>query len=190
MEGTSVLLSSTRPILDLTGSLAVRAGVLDAGSVPLKTQSFLLSGTNEPTLRGTGTLTSATTYDVRAGVIAMELTGDVGLRKTSTATVRIDVPATYTGNTQVVAGLLKMNTDNALSPQTPVAVEAEGELEFGRFSSELLSLSNKGRVLIGEAELTVRGDVINEISGSFNADGATLVLGGIAEQWQLAIEQY
>ncbi len=174
----TVTMTSSQPAVTLTGNLLLNSGSLDVGSLPLVTQSFVLNGANDTAIRGTRTLTAAATFDLRGGIIAIELSGGTGVRKSGAGAVRLDVPSSYTGNTEIVEGSLTANFSNAISRRSPIIVSAAGGLELGNFNASVLSIRNQGNVRLGEAELVIANDLVNEANGTFDNTTSTLVLGG------------
>ncbi len=57
-----------------------------------------------------GVITSATTIDLRSGNVSAKLAGTAGLNKSTTATVNLYAPNTYTGGTTVSAGTLWLDS--------------------------------------------------------------------------------
>lgn len=180
IEGQSndVRLVSATATLNLTGSLIVRSGSLEAANTAIVSTSLLLDAGNEDAVRGTSTLASTSTFDLRNGIVQIELTGTAGLRKSSPGTVRLDVSASYQGESQVIEGSLLLNTPNAIPAQSPIQVGASGSVDFGNFSADIHSISNQGNVQVGEAELSLTNDLVNESSGTFTTGSTTLNLNG------------
>lgn len=177
-QSNEVRLVSATATLNLTGSLNVRSGSLEADNTAVVSTSFLLDAGNSDTIRGTSTLSSTSTFDLRNGTVEIELTGTAGLRKSSSGTVRLNVSASYQGDSQVIEGSLLLNTPNAIPEQSPIRVGALGAVDFGNFSADIHSISNQGNVQVGEAELSLTNDLINESSGTFTTGTTTLNLNG------------
>lgn len=180
-DGNTVRLTTSQATANVAGTLRIQSGELELGNHSLNAGVFELAGSddfNQAVVRGTGTLRSNSVFDVRNGVIAIELTGDAGLRKSTEGTVRIDVPSSYTGETRVVDGSLVANSSNTISMQSPIVVEADGSLDFSTFSQKIHSISNQGNVQVRETEVVVNNSLNNEIDADFNASNTTLVLFG------------
>lgn len=180
-EGSTVRFTTTQTVANISGTLRVQAGQLELGNQSMIAGALELDGVGEWTqavVRGTGTMRSNSTVDARNGVIAIELTGEAGLRKSTDGTVRIDIPASYTGETKIVGGTLVANSERIVGSESPIAVEEDGTLDFALFSQEVHSISNLGSVQIGEAELVVVNSLANAIDATFNASNTSIKMFG------------
>ncbi len=177
-QGNVIRLTSAGTALNLTGQLSIRSGSLEVANTEISTNTFLLDAGSGDAIRGSSSLVSASDFDVRNGVVAISLAGTAGLRKSSAGTVRLDVPAGYQGATQIIEGSLLVNTPNAIPTASPISVGRSGTVDFGNFSAEVHSIASQGNVRVGEAELSLANDLINESSGTFTADSSTLILNG------------
>ena len=92
-----------------TASVIVSAGTLDIGG-----NSDTVAGvriTANGSITGTtGTLTSTSAFDLRAGSVSAILGGSVAANKTTGGTVNLTGANSYTGLTSVSAGILNLNT--------------------------------------------------------------------------------
>lgn len=117
-----------------TGSTTVSAGTLklSANNVLADATAVIVSGGNfnlggfADTVSGVqlisgsitnGTLTSTSNFDVRAGSVSAVLAGSVGLNKSTAGSVTLSGANTFTGDTQINAGILKLGA---------AATESEG----------------------------------------------------------------
>ncbi|HYG73721.1 MAG TPA: autotransporter-associated beta strand repeat-containing protein, partial [Planctomycetota bacterium] len=97
-----------------------------------------------------GTLTAGAAYDLRAGTVNAVLAGGVGVNKTTAGTVVLTNANTYTGATNVNAGILQIRHADALGTTaggTTVATGAELQLNSVAgitFAAEPLTLNGNG----------------------------------------------
>jgi fibronectin-binding autotransporter adhesin len=86
------------------------------------------------TIQGTGTITSATTFDLQSGIVSAKLGGTAGLTKTTTGTVTLNGMNSYTGGTTVSEGVLQLGTIARLGSQVAgnnVTVQSGARLLLG-----------------------------------------------------------
>lgn len=154
----------------------------------------LLNGTLDGT---TGVLTSTTDYDIRKGTINAQLAGTVGLLKTTTETVTINSANTYSGTTNLLAGLTLINgsvtgailvdntaTFGGIGTTGAVTVNGGGTVAPGN-SPGILNTGdvtlNSGSTLAIEANGSVTAgtdyDQLN-VTGTVTLGGATLSTSG------------
>jgi fibronectin-binding autotransporter adhesin len=93
-------------VLNSASGIVVNGGALGISSFDQSVASVKLSG---GTITGsTGTLASASAFDVRNGTVAAILAGNSGLNKTTAGTVTLSAANTYTGLTSINAGRLDL----------------------------------------------------------------------------------
>ncbi len=136
--------------------------VVNGGTLSLQGFSDTVAGVSlqSGSITGTGTLTSATNYDVRSGTVSAVLGGTVGLDKTTAGTVNLTGANTYTGTTTVNAGVLNVTGAGALAS---TAVNVLGG-----------TLTTDADALAAGATVSVSG------SGTFTGNGAD-TYGGIIQ---------
>ena len=118
---TNNRLSSSAAVTLMGGTLSLTANSDTVTSVSLQSGSITGSG---------GTLTSTTTFDVRAGSVSAKLGGSVGLTKTTGGTVTLSAANTYTGATNIATsgGTLSAAADGALGGTSGITVNSSGTL--------------------------------------------------------------
>jgi autotransporter-associated beta strand protein len=97
-----------------TGPTTVTAGTLDFAGNSQTLGAVILEG---GTIRD-GTITSATTYDVRSGTVSATLAGTAGLTKTTAGTVTLTGTNSYSGATTVTGGTLSISAPNLSTTAT------------------------------------------------------------------------
>jgi autotransporter-associated beta strand protein len=115
--GASNIIANASDVTVNGGTLALQGFSDTVDSVSLQSGS----------ITGTGTLTSASDFDVRSGSVAAVLGGSVGLDKTTGGTVTLSGANTYTGTTTVSDGTLEVTGSIA----GDVTVDGDGRLRIG-----------------------------------------------------------
>ncbi|MDP1532690.1 MAG: autotransporter-associated beta strand repeat-containing protein, partial [Rubrivivax sp.] len=112
-----------------TGALVVDGGTFGIASFD---NSFASVSLRSGSITGsTGVLTSAATYDMRAGSASAILAGGAGLSKTTAGTVTLSGNNTYAGATTVSAGTLALGTANERLADTSTLVVSGGTFDLG-----------------------------------------------------------
>ena len=107
---------------------------------------------------GAGTLTSGSIYDVQAGTVSAILGGAVGLTKSTSGTVTLSGANTYTGATQVTAGLLRVDAANAISSSSAITLGGSTTRGFLEIAAPLtissLTFSGSGGDVVDTSQST------------------------------------
>ncbi|CAD6873951.1 autotransporter-associated beta strand repeat-containing protein [Methylomonas fluvii] len=141
-------------VLANASNLIVNGGIFDLGSNnDTVTGVQLLSGS----ITGTGTLTSTSTFDVRAGTVSAALGGSVGLTKTTAGTVTLSGTNTYTGNTQVNAGTLALGASDVLANASSLIVNG-GTFALGSNNDTVTGVQLLSGSITGTGTLTSTSD--------------------------------
>jgi filamentous hemagglutinin family protein len=186
--GGGTLALGANSVLAGTGGVVVNGGTLDIGAnndaPPTVT---LISGAITGT---TGVLSSAADFSLQSGSVSAILGGASNLSKTTGGTVELSGANTYSGNTTVSGGTLKVSNDTGLgvagASLTTVADGATLEISNAAIASTVsLNLTGAGFVsgasgigaLVGSGTSSVAGSVTLAASSSIGGDGS-LALGG------------
>ncbi len=137
---STVQLNSSSNNLTLN-TITVRGGDLNAGSKLLAVQALIMESVNA-TLRGTGSISSATTYELRAGNVSVPLIGPAGLRKSTAGNVLLTTTNSYAGPTTIEQGGMTVQTSGGLGAGA-VDVRAAGTLNLAG-TQTIASLTNSG----------------------------------------------
>lgn len=148
--GTLFLLGGTDS-LTTNGSIAVTAGTLNLGGNGQSTDGAVRFSGGTTT---NGTITkSGGNYDAQGGTVAAVLAGNAGLIKTGTGAFNLDSNNTFTGNTAIEAGTLRIRNAGALSGTTNIQVH-ESILEINNFAvnvtdriNDLATIVSRGATL-------------------------------------------
>jgi autotransporter-associated beta strand protein len=89
---------------------SVKGVTLAAVSITVTGTTTTLVGGN---ISGTGTLTSATAFDLQAGTVTPALAGILGVTKSTTGILTLSGASTYTGGTTISAGRVNVDTTSA-----------------------------------------------------------------------------
>ena len=162
-SGTGTLTLNGPYSSQFTGGLTVNGGTLDfngasylpacnytiaGGTLNTRTLSQASLGTFQITggaVTGTGTLTSASPYDVQAGTVGVNLSGtNIALNKTGEGTVILTGANSYTGATNITAGTLQLGaggSTGSLSSGTNIVISPGATFDVNRSfpASSLLS---------------------------------------------------
>jgi len=146
-----------------TGAISISGGELDLGA---KSLTNTISGLTGGVLSN-GTLTAnGGNFNVSAGTITAVLAGTNGLAKSASGTVVLSAANTYSGNTTVSAGTLRLSGNGTLG--TGAISISGGELDLGA-----KSLTNTISVLTGgvlsNGTLTANGGNFNVSAGTITA---------------------
>ncbi|HTP97414.1 MAG TPA: autotransporter-associated beta strand repeat-containing protein, partial [Burkholderiales bacterium] len=165
------------------GSLVVNGGTFDIGGLD---QTFagvqLASGAITGT---TGTLTSNSNFDLRAGTASAILGGSVGLDKTTGGTATLSGNNTYSGATNVNAGTLAAGANNALGTTgagTTVASGATLDFQNVAYGSAEPVTVNGGSLATSAGTSSFAGPVTLGTSSSVSVTGTQLTLSGVIGQ--------
>lgn len=190
MSGSGTL--SLTAVNTFAGRVNVNAGTLRLGNASntlANTMPINIGGGNldvdNPDTVGIVTLTSgsisgdstltATNYSVQSGNIATTLAGTGGLTKTTAGEVSIAAPLSYTGDTTISSGSLKLATANAL-PSTSNCVIGAGELNAQNFAtaSGTLDMADAGSIKLasGGAVAFADSSAVDWSNGSLTISGA------------------
>jgi len=170
---------------------------LSGGSANLAADALVLkSGT---VTGGTGVLTSTANVDAQSGTIGAILGGAGGLGKTTVGTVTLSKVNTYTGDTTVSGGTLKLGIDNAIDELSDLIFNDGTTLETGGYDDTMATLDINGTVTFdfegfGTSQLTFADssgvtwgstlNIINYTDGSdsiqFGADNTGLDAGQLS----------
>lgn len=193
--GAGTLALGANNVIGSSFTVAVAGGTLDLVTFTDTVAGFQLTG---GTLTGgsSGVLTSTTAYDLRAGTISGTLGGAVALNKTTADTVTLAHAGTYTGGTNLNAGVLNISAANALGATGAIAFNG-GTLQYSagstqdysaRFSTaanQQFRFDTNGQNATLASALTSTGGSLTKlgpgaltISGAARHTGATSVLGG------------
>ncbi len=163
-----------------TPSLVVNGGSFDIGShndtlgvVSLQSGSIL--GT-------TGILTSTSNFDLQSGTVSANLSGAVGLDKSTTGTVSLSGVNTYTGLTTISAGTLALTGAGSIALSSGVVDNGIFDVS-GTPGVAITSLSGNGSVALGGQFLSLT-NASGTFSGTINGNGAqapSLIIGGGTE---------
>jgi autotransporter-associated beta strand protein len=181
LGGNVGLNKSTSGTVSLDTSLPSGSYVVSDGALNLNGLSQSISGLQLTggAITGTGTLTSSSTYDLRAGAVSPSLSGAVGVSKSTNGTVTLNNP-TYTGTTSLNAGALAFTGS---LPHGNYTLSA-GTLSLGALSGTIGTLNMLSGLMDGTGTLTsssayaIRGGTVTAILGG--SVGLTKTSVGIA----------
>jgi fibronectin-binding autotransporter adhesin len=171
-----------------TAGLTISGGTFDLQTFGQTTSSVTLSS-GAITGSGGGTLTGSS-YTLQSGTVSAILAGNGTLTKNTAGTVTLSGANTFTGSTTISAGLLQVNTNNALGTTasgTTVANGAALQLNGVNYSTaEPLTLNgsgiSNGGALTNTGTSTFGGPINAATNATINAGGGALTLtGGISK---------
>jgi len=155
-------------VLADTSVVNVNGGVYDIGGFRDTVGGVsLLSGS----ITGSGTLTSATTYDVQSGTVSAVLAGTAGLTKSTGGTVLLSGNNSYSGTTTLSGGLLQAGSNTAFG--TSVLALNSGTLS----SSDVTNRTFANAVTVGgDVGLGAASTGTLTLSGGLDLSGTTRTL--------------
>jgi autotransporter-associated beta strand protein len=174
----------------VTPSVVVNGGILDIG---VHNESVGGVSLQNGSILGTGTMTSTSDYDLQSGTVSANLSGTVGLAKTTPGTVVLSGFNTYTGPTNVNAGILSLVGGSAIADTGVVNIDQTGTLNLlanetidslQGVTGSLVSL-NANTLTMGDANDSVfagaisgTGGLVKLGAGTFNLTGTNTYSGG------------
>lgn len=185
--GGTLQLSAVNRLLT-TGGLTISGGTFDLQTFGQTTAAVTLSS-GTITGNGAGTLTGSS-YTLQSGTVSAILAGSGTVTKNTAGTVILSGSNTFTGSTTISAGLLQVNTNNALGTTasgTTVANGAALKLNAVNYSTaEPLTLNgtgiSNGGALTNTGTSTFAGPINVATNATISAGGGTLTLtGGISK---------
>ena len=180
-------------VSDATGSgdVAVNGAgaVLDLGADHTDTVGTVtVDGGGSITGTGVSALTSTGTYEMKNGTVTAILAGAVPLNKTTAGTVTLSGANTYTGNTTINGGVLKISAANNLgdgSATNTISLNNGATLNStgGTYAlgiNRVITLNGIGTIQTDAGVLTVDGNIINGANTlTVTGAGATTISGTI-----------
>lgn len=167
IDGGTVQLDSATAFGN-TGNVNVGGATLDLGGNSFSTNSFI--GQNA-TLNN-GTLSSSNNFQVQNATIGAVLGGTGGLNTVGNGTVTLNGANTYTGNTSVSIGTVKIGASERISNSSNLVMSG-GTFDLNNFTETVNDFSGSGAVTTGgpngRLNVTVAGT--STYSGTFS--GAT-----------------
>ena len=162
--------------LDRSNQIASGQGVsVNGGVLALQSNSNTVAGLTLTggSITGSGTLTSTTSFDVRAGAISASLGGNVGLTKSTGGTVLLSGSNVYTGLTSVQGGILELNTSGSPAISGSLSITG-GTVQLDQ-SNQILATQGVG---VAGGVLALQGNS-NTVAGLTLAGGAVTGSNGI-----------
>jgi uncharacterized protein YjdB len=175
LDGGTFALGSTNAIL-AASSLIVAGATLNLQAFNDAVAAVQLTSGS---ITGSGTLTSANTFDVRSGTVSARLGGSVGLTKITAGTVTLSGANGYSGTTSVLGGTLLVNGILALGSSVMVNGGTLGGT--GMVGPVIVS---SGAVSPGDSpgQLTALGNVSFASSASFVVQLNGITAGALYDQ--------
>lgn len=154
VSGGILLLSGGENSLATNGAITVTSGTLDLGGNGQTTDSAV-SFQGGFTTNGTITK-SGGDYDARAGTVAAILAGSAGLTKTGTGTFNLESNNTYSGQTTILGGTLRLRENgtlpttstNILINQATLTIEKVDGINVADRISDDAAITSRGGALI------------------------------------------
>jgi autotransporter-associated beta strand protein len=141
--------------------------------------SFISATRNIVLNAGGGTLeytTAGTLIIVQTNTV---ISGVGGLNKTGTGIISVVTPATYQGPTHVIAGTLRVRTNNNVYPTgTALSVDSGATFDLANLSQQVGSLSGSGSVTTGSGTFTVGDSSSTSFSGVISGTSGKLTKAG------------
>ena len=136
----------------------------NAGTFSPTARNIVL-GAGGGTLEWGGTATNADLIIVQTGTVISGTAGGA-LNKAGTGIISVVTAATYDGPTNVLAGVLRVRTNNNVFPvTTPLTISTGAAFDVNNLSQTVGSLSGSGIVAIIGGNLTVNGSTTTTFSG-------------------------
>jgi fibronectin-binding autotransporter adhesin len=177
----NVQLLQSNQIAD-TAPVTVTSGILNMGAFNDSVGTLTLNGGQ---LLGSGTITP-TTGVFQSGVLGAGLGGSGGLSKTTTGTLIVSGPSSFTGATAITAGALTAQSNTALGATgggngTSVTAGAALQLQGSITSAEEITLNGSGIATTGSLRNlgglnTLSSTVLLATASTIQSDGGSLTL--------------
>jgi len=176
-NNTYTLLDINAGTVQVDNAGALGSGSIDIGAGTLQNTSALTNS------RPISLSNSAATINVNSGATFTQsavVSGNGSLNKEGNGTLELGASNTYTGDTNINDGLVRLLSSNRLGNSTDVGLVAGATLQLNNFSDTVASLSGPGgNVSTGgsNGRLTV-----NASSGTFTYNGFFTGSGGLTKQ--------
>ncbi|MEI8370021.1 MAG: autotransporter-associated beta strand repeat-containing protein, partial [Planctomycetia bacterium] len=106
---------------------------------------------------------TGSSYDLQSGTVSANLGGSAALAKTGPGTVTLSGANTFTGDTTINGGVLKIDASNIL-PDSGAVILNGGSLNLGASSDTIGSLTGPGTVTATTGVLTVTGRLAGAVA--------------------------
>ncbi len=183
MTGTVTISGGTLSLAS-SGAIATAARVIDNSTLDISAagNSGLVASATINSLSGSGsvllgsrTLMLTNASDSFAGVIS----GSGGLT-VSGGTETLTGASTYTGTTTITAGVLALSGSGSLAATSPVSVNGTLDISAAGGTVSVASLTGSGAVALGAATLSLN-NASGDFTGAIGGSGSLIVAGGIQE---------
>jgi fibronectin-binding autotransporter adhesin len=187
--GIGTLQISANERIANASALTVSGGIFDLQTFNETVASVSLSGGGSITGTGSATLTSTSSFDLQEGTVTAILAGSGSLTKTvSFATVTLGGANTYSGGTNVNAGLLQISASERIANGSALTVSG-GTFGLQAFNETVASVTLVSGSITGSGTLTTTSSFDFQ-SGSVSAilagtgpltktTSSTVTLGGV-----------
>lgn len=109
-------------------------------------------------ITGTGTLTSTVGFELRSGTVNAPLGGSVGLQKTTEGTVTLGAANTFSGETRIQGGTLRLQHERALQNSTVnLAAADSGTLDLNGLDATLGGLQGSRSLAVPDGRILTVG---------------------------------
>lgn len=170
-------ITATRTI---TNDENVTLGHLVANDTASTYNSFLFSGSGTITMDATSGSAPSISIDNSGVAMANVLAGNDGLIKKGSGTLEFRKASTYTGNTTIAAGTIKLSVDNAIDDNSVLVFEA------GTAPSKIYTLNGKSDTIGGLSSAGGGGRIVQNAAASTTsvlglnvASGTTYTFDGV-----------
>jgi fibronectin-binding autotransporter adhesin len=142
-----------------------------------------LSGSGE-ILLGSGVLTLG---DSNSRNFSGKISGSGGIVKQGAGSLTLEGQgSTYSGQTLILAGVIRAASDGSFSPNSEVLLGDEGALDLNNYANTILNLSGSGTLLLGSGILSLGSSESRSYAGAISGSGGiikegsgTLILSGV-----------
>ncbi len=170
-----------------TGSTAVNSGTLQLGADDSASTSSALSVASGATFSLNGfdgsvaTIAGAGTIHLDGGTLSTagtgtttfsgSMIGDGGFTKGGSGTLTLTGTNSYTGNTDVSAGILRIGANNSLGAATAVTVATGATFDVNDRTQAVATIAGAGAIDLGSGALSTTGTGSTTYSGTMSGTG-------------------
>ncbi len=155
----------------MIGQQFIHSGAAELNGTLLTARQLVLTGGSLTRSNGNGSISTTLDLDLQAGTIAVPVSSNGGLLKSTTGRVQLNSQLTYSGNTTLDNGTLVVASNEALPGDNTLVLRAAATLSIANASQRLNRIDESGTIALdrGSLQLNTLSDMT--LAGAITGTG-------------------